>query len=91
MKIFYAPGRVNLIGEHTDYNGGFVLPVNIDRTILLACSEHDDNIINFKSINFADEISTCLDNIVKDNSWADYPKGIIYENCISYWWRRIYR
>ena len=50
--VFYAPGRVNLIGEHTDYNNGFVFPCAIDRGTFLAISLRTDNTINVIAANF---------------------------------------
>jgi len=77
-SVFYAPGRVNLIGGHTDYNGLPVLPLAINRSMLLALSPRNDNKIIVKSedgyepVNF--EIS---DNIEKSKagSWANYIKA----------------
>jgi galactokinase len=77
-SVFYAPGRVNLIGGHTDYNGLPVLPLAINRSMLLALSPRNDNKIIVKSedgyepVNF--EIS---DNIKKSKagSWANYIKA----------------
>ncbi len=78
IHLFSAPGRVNLIGEHTDYNGGFVLPVNIDRRILLCARRREDRILNLHSLNFPQKISCSLDNLKyrKEDSWANYPKGV---------------
>ena len=66
-----APGRVNLIGEHTDYNGGFVLPCAIDRRIAVAVGSGETRLY---SADF-DEIRQALE---KDSSWADYPRGVVW-------------
>jgi len=52
IRIFNAPGRVNIIGEHTDYNGGLVLPVAINRSILAIGRVRDDRILNLRSMNY---------------------------------------
>jgi galactokinase len=67
-----APGRINLIGEHTDYNGGFVLPCAIGRRVAVAVGRGGDELY---STNF-DETRpmTCK----KDSSWADYPRGVVW-------------
>ncbi|HZC18726.1 MAG TPA: galactokinase, partial [Rubrobacteraceae bacterium] len=70
-----APGRVNLIGEHTDYNGGFVLPCAIDRRIATAVGPAPDEKGSFFSVDF-DEARLLEDG--RDGSWADYPRGIAW-------------
>jgi galactokinase len=78
--IVRAPGRVNLIGEHTDYNDGYVLPIAIDRDILIAAAPSDEPTVCLYSMNF-DRISMfSLDNITKDvdNEWSNYPRGVAY-------------
>jgi len=82
IKTYFAPGRVNLIGEHTDYNGGHVFPCSLTMGTYATVRKREDNILNFYSINF-DELgilSSSLDNLVysqKDN-WTNYPKGVIW-------------
>src|SRR5579885_751237 len=66
-----APGRINLIGEHTDYNGGFVLPCAIDRRIAIALGPGEGGLY---SVDYA-EARPCDD---KDDSWADYPRGVAW-------------
>ena len=76
--IVAAPGRVNLIGEHTDYNDGFVLPIAIDRHIIIASAPQRGNKIHLYAANF-DEISVFrLDDIQYDQKdrWSNYQRGI---------------
>lgn len=78
--VWSAPGRVNLIGEHTDYNDGFVLPFAIDRRTVLALSPRDDRMIRIAS-SFAEEaISISLDELVPENldGWSAYPLGVAW-------------
>jgi galactokinase len=67
-----APGRINLIGEHTDYNGGFVLPCAIGRRVAVAAGRDGDELY---STNF-DEARPITGE--KDSSWADYPRGVAW-------------
>ncbi len=78
--VWSAPGRVNLIGEHTDYNDGFVLPFAIDRRTVLALSPRDDRMIRVAS-SFAEEaISISLDDLIPENldGWSAYPLGVAW-------------
>ncbi|HEX5411640.1 MAG TPA: galactokinase [Terriglobia bacterium] len=74
-----APGRVNLIGEHTDYNDGFVLPAAIDRTIEFAARRRVDNVVRACSIDFRDQVEFRLDAIKKDHErpWSNYVRGVL--------------
>ncbi len=77
--IFFSPGRVNLIGEHTDYNGGFVFPCALSFGTYLLISPNDEQKINFRSLNmetvYALEI-TQLSAPLSDKAWANYPLGV---------------
>jgi galactokinase len=76
----YAPGRVNLIGEHTDYNAGFVLPIAIQRAIVYAARPRADRTVRLYSREFDDALAFELDALSKDpaHSWADYVKGVAW-------------
>ncbi len=72
VLVASAPGRVNLIGEHTDYNGGFVLPCAIDKRVAVAVGHGDTQ---FYSADFQER---CPLLEKRDGSWADYPSGIVW-------------
>ncbi|WP_277290433.1 galactokinase [Streptococcus orisratti] len=78
---FFSPGRINLIGEHTDYNGGHVFPAAITLGTYGAARKRDDQTLRFYSANFDDLgiIEVDLANLVfdKKDSWTNYPKGVI--------------
>jgi len=76
--VVRAPGRVNLIGEHTDYNEGFVLPAAIDRYVWFAGRRRQDRTVRAHSIDFADAVEFSLDRIEKDaaHSWSNYLRGV---------------
>jgi galactokinase len=76
-SIVTAPGRINLIGEHTDYSEGFVLPVAIDRNVTLAFTPRADKAIQVYSIDFDQELVVHLDNIQRGNGgWKEYVMGM---------------
>jgi galactokinase len=76
-RIFRAPGRVNLIGEHTDYNDGYVFPMAIDRYTTVAISPRSDQILNIWSENMQESMSRKLDATEgKKGHWSDYVVGI---------------
>lgn len=74
-----APGRVNLIGEHTDYNDGFVLPMAIDRSVWIALSPRSDHTVRVRSLDFGSDAVFSLNNLKKGQGWAEYLKGMAYE------------
>jgi len=75
-RIFRAPGRVNLIGEHTDYNEGFVFPMAIDRYTYIGISKREDTTLNIYSAGFDESISVDLLNPEPKKRWSDYVAGV---------------
>lgn len=79
---FFSPGRINLIGEHTDYNGGHVFPAAISLGTYGAARKRDDNLLRFYSANFEDKgiIEVPLENLhfEKAHNWTNYPKGVLH-------------
>lgn len=78
--LIQSPGRINLIGEHTDYNDGFVLPAAIDKYIFFAVADNKTNNVNIFSFDFNDFVSFELTDIQRsDKNWANYIIGVINE------------
>lgn len=81
--VIKAPGRVNLIGEHTDYNDGFVLPCAIEYATLVAVSARTDNLINVIALDYAGESDQFnLDEpieFIDSKMWANYVRGVVSE------------
>ncbi|HYP50764.1 MAG TPA: galactokinase, partial [Pyrinomonadaceae bacterium] len=77
-RLFRAPGRVNLIGEHTDYSGGFVLPMAIDKEAAVAIRERDDRKIRVHTVNLEDAAEFDLDAETerKKGFWLNYIEGV---------------
>ncbi|PNR97169.1 galactokinase [Petrotoga sp. 9PWA.NaAc.5.4] len=77
---FFSPGRINLIGEHIDYNGGYVLPGAINLGIYGVMSLRDDEKIHLKSLDFPNEVEVDLGKDIKyknEDGWGNYAKGVI--------------
>ena len=81
-KVYFAPGRVNLIGEHTDYNGGHVFPCALTIGTYGAARRRDDNRLRFYSMNFEKlgVIESTLEDLVpsEEARWTNYPKGVMW-------------
>jgi len=76
--IIRSPGRINLIGEHTDYNMGFVLPAAINKSIYLGIHVRKDRIISLYSLDYQDDYQTNLDSIKRSGKlWPDYLLGVV--------------
>lgn len=76
--LFKSPGRVNLIGEHTDYNDGFVLPASVDKAIYFAIASNTVNQFRLFSYDMNESYHTSINNINKcDKAWANYLLGVI--------------
>ena len=76
-RLFSAPGRVNLIGEHTDYNDGFVLPMAIDRRTTVAAAARDDRRVRCVSTIFADELEFELGPGLRPaRDWGNHVRGV---------------
>ncbi len=82
IGFYFAPGRVNLIGEHTDYNGGHVFPCALTIGTYAAVRKREDKILRFYSMNFGHlgVITSSVENLEKrkEDDWANYPKGVIW-------------
>ena len=79
-QAYFSPGRVNLIGEHIDYNGGLVMPCAITFGTYLLIAPNNEGVFRFKSLNFNEELTIPLqDSYQKDGSgWYNYPLGVIH-------------
>ena len=76
--IVRAPGRVNLIGEHTDYNDGFVLPMAIERAMWIALRPRHDHRVVLHSLNFPEPANFSLKNINHGDHWDEYVRGMAW-------------
>ena len=80
LRSFSSPGRVNMIGEHTDYNGGFVFPAALSMRTLIVARKRDDGIINLAATDLPDRVSLDISKLdsYKDLPWGNYQAGVAY-------------
>lgn len=80
IRIFHAPGRVNLIGEHTDYNGGYVFPAALTFGTTMLLRKRGDGQVGLASTNFELRKQISINGLAYDKAddWMNYPKGVIY-------------
>lgn len=81
IRFFHSPGRVNLIGEHTDYNGGFVFPAALSMGTTIALRERSDQIVRMKATDLDDMVTIDFNHLdqYKDLFWGNYQAGIMDE------------
>mgnify|MGYP004663932105 CR=1 FL=1 len=80
IRIFESPGRVNMIGEHTDYNGGFVFPAALTMKNTIAVRKRDDNIIRLKATSLDVMVEADINKLdsYRDLEWGNYQLGVAY-------------
>ena len=81
VQVYFSPGRVNLIGEHTDYNGGFVFPCALSYGTYLVCRKITEPVIRMATSNFDFSAEITLDKLQEkiDDEWVNYPLGVFSE------------
>ena len=77
--LYFSPGRINLIGEHVDYNDGFVMPAAINKGVYYAIAENGSNEIHFYAMDFNEWLSVEITGIKKMNGWKNYVLSIVNE------------
>jgi galactokinase len=81
-NVSFSPGRVNLIGEHTDYNGGYVFPCALNFGTYIVSRLNHSNEVRFASVNFDDKLTVSIDQLTQkqpNGLWVNYPMGVMKE------------
>jgi galactokinase len=78
-QLYFSPGRINFIGEHIDYNDGFVMPAAINKGIYYAMALNNTDEINFNSVDFNEKLSIKISDIKKMTGWKNYVLGVVNE------------
>ncbi len=81
LRVFASPGRVNLIGEHTDYNGGYVFPAALEMGTTIVCRKREDRVLRLRATDLDVTVEADIDHLeqYKDLSWGNYQIGVAYE------------
>ena len=77
--LFFSPGRINLIGEHVDYNDGFVMPAAIDKGVYYAIAENQTDAIHFYATDFDEHFSVSINAVKSDDGWRNYVLSVVNE------------
>jgi galactokinase len=77
--VYFSPGRINFIGEHVDYNDGFVMPAAINKGICYGIAPNHSHLVNFYSIDFEEDLSIEIQSIAKISSWKNYVLSVVNE------------
>ena len=81
--LYYSPGRINFIGEHIDYNDGFVMPAAIDKGVYYAIALNNTDEINFHSVDFDEKLTVNIRDIKKMTGWKNYVLSVVNEFLIK--------
>lgn len=81
--LYYSPGRINFIGEHIDYNDGFVLPAAIDKSICYAIALNNTDEINFHAVDFNEKLTVNIKDVKKMTGWKNYVLSVVNEFLIK--------
>ena len=81
--LYYSPGRINFIGEHIDYNDGFVMPAAIDKGVYYAIALNNTDEINFHSVDFDEKLTINVSDIKKMTGWKNYVLSVVNEFLIK--------
>jgi galactokinase len=82
-SLYFSPGRINFIGEHIDYNDGFVMPAAIDKGVCYAFAKNNTDQINFVAVDFDEKLSVSIKDVKKMSGWKNYVLSIVNEFLIK--------
>jgi len=78
-RLYYSPGRINLIGEHIDYNSGYVMPAAINKGIYFAVAANQGSNLNFFALDFEENLTIPLSGVHKMEGWRNYVLSVVHE------------